>query len=222
MASDTEIAVLEALAAQGEMLESKSGACAPPFRSRLLLVDRQRNSLLLDRCADEAANIALLAFPHAELHVEWGEWRIAFVARNPAAFFHEDAEAIRFDIPDAVAISRRRMYQRTQDPRPPLWCESYFGTDAVCDAVVTDVSRGGIGVEINVSSAPETGTVLSGCRLKYLDQEPVVVDLEVRHTAIAMLPDGRRVVRAGCRFLSLSPATMWLITKYVGAEPTGR
>ncbi|MFH1044282.1 MAG: flagellar regulator YcgR PilZN domain-containing protein [Pseudomonadota bacterium] len=221
MATDAEIAVLEALAAQGEILESKMGTCTPPFRSRLRLVDRQRCLLLLDRSSDEAANMALLALPRADLQVEWGEWRIAFVAGNLVAFSHEGSEAIRLDFPDAVAISRRRMYQRTQDPRPPLQCEAYPGAAAAFEAVITDVSQGGIGIVIDSAAALMPGTVLPGCRLVCPDCEPVIVDLEVRHTTIDRLPGGLKVVRAGCRFLNLSPAVMGLIAKYVDTKPPG-
>lgn len=221
MATDAEIAVLEALAAQGEILESKTGVCTPPFRSRLRLVDKQRCLLLLDRCSDEAANMALLALPCADLQVEWGEWRIVFVARNPVAFSHEGTEAIRLDFPDAVAISRRRMYQRTQDPRPSLQFEVYSGTTAAVEAVITDVSQGGIGMVIDSATALMPGMVLTGCRIECPDCEPVIVDLEVRHTAPDRLPGGRQIIRAGCRFLSLSPAAMGLVAKYVDTEPPG-
>ena len=219
MATDAEIAVLEALAAQGEILQTKTGTCDPPFRSRLRLVDRQRCLLLLDRCSDEAANMALLALPRADLQVEWGEWRITFVARNLVAFPHEGTEAIRLDFPDAVAISRRRIYQRTQNPRPPLLFEAYFGTTVVFEAEVTDVSQGGVGIVIDSAAALEPGTILAGCRLECPDSEPVIVDLEVRHTTKAGLPGGRQVTHAGCRFLRLSPSAMGLVAKYVDAKP---
>lgn len=222
MATEAEIAILEELAAQGQILESKTGACIPPFRSRLRLVDRQRYVLLVDRSSDEAANMALLALPRADVQVGWGEWRIEFVAGNPVAFPHQGTETIRLDLPDAVAISRRRIYRRTQDPRPPLRCEAYSGAAAIFEAEVTDVSLGGIGMEIDSDDAMlEAGMVLAGCRLQCPDREPVIVDLEIRYTTTIMLPSGRQVVRAGCRFLNLSSAAMGLVVKYVDAKPLG-
>lgn len=221
MATEAEIAVLEALAAQGEMLDSKSGTCTPAFRSRLRLVDRQRSLLLLERGSDEAANLALLTLPRVELQVEWGEWRIDFVASNLGAFPHQGIETIRLDFPDSVAIRRRRMYERTEDPRPPLLCEISSRNALAFEAVVTDVSQGGLGMEMDSAAALVPGTVLAACRLRYLDWEPVSVDLEVRHTANVMLADGRKLVRGGYRFLHLSPEAMGLIAKYVGTKPPG-
>jgi len=213
MTTDAEIAVLEALAAQGESLEAKT---APPFRARLRLVDRKSRMLLLDRCADEAANTALLALPRAKLQIEWGEWRIAFVAGNPAPFPHEGTEAIRLDFPEAVQIGRRRIYPRTPGPQPPLRCVAQIGDAVVFEAEVSDLSMGGVGLEISFDADElEPGEVLTGCRLERPGGETVTVDLEVRHTT--MDPNRHRVARVGCRFVHLSPAAMALIAGYVRA-----
>jgi hypothetical protein len=56
-----------------------------------------------------------------------------------------------------------------------------------------------------------------GCRLERPGHEPVVVDLEVRHTSTISLADGRRVVRAGCRFVNTSSAGMGLIAEFLAA-----
>jgi hypothetical protein len=111
------------------------------------------------------------------------------------------------------------MYPRTQDPRPPLVCQVYSSADVMIEAVVTDVSQGGIGMDVDSASALEPGAVLVGCRLQYLDWEPVIVDLEVRHTATIILGDGRQIVRGGCRFLHLPLAAMGIIAKYVDPKP---
>ena len=192
----------------------------PPFRSRLRLVDRERRLLLLDRCTDEAANIALIALPRVDLQVEWGEWRIAFVAGNPAAFPHEGTVAIRLDFPDTVQIGRRRIYARTSDPRPPLHCVAQTGDTIVLEAEVSDVSMGGVGLELNfVADELEPGTIIKGCRLECPGWEPVTIDLEVRHTT--MEPHGPRAVHVGCRFVNLSPAAMALVAEHVHAKRPG-
>ena len=48
--------------------------------------------------------------------------------------------------------------------------------------------------------------------------EPATVDLEVRHTAVITGADGGRTVRAGCRFVNLSPSAMALVAEFVGAR----
>lgn len=219
MATEVEIGVLEALAALGEMLESKPGTCTPAFRSRVLKVDRQKSMLLLDCCNDEAANAALLALPRADFQHERGEWRIAFVSRSLSRVSHEAAEAIQVAFPDDIAVTRRRMYQRTQNPQPPLRFEANCGTDALVEAVVTDVSRGGVGIIIDSATALAPGMVLSGCRLECQGSEPVIIDLEVRYTKTTAIPGRRQVIRAGCRFLHLSPAALAFVARFVDARP---
>jgi len=218
MKTDAEIAVLEALAAHGESLESKTGACTPQFRARLRLVDRARRLLVLDRCSNEAANMALVAQPRAELRAEWGEWRIAFVAGNPVTFSHEGTAAIRLDFPESVEIGRRRIYERTPDPLPPLRCLAEASGTVILETSVKDMSLGGLGLDVDiVASELKPGMFLAACRLECPGWEPAIVDLEVRHTTTAIQPDGSRSTRIGCRFVNLSPAAMVLVARYVNA-----
>ena len=58
------------------------------------------------------------------------------------------------------------------------------------------------------------GTVIADCRIERPGRKPVIVDLEVRHTSASTLADGRRVVRAGCRFARFSPAAMELVAEF--------
>lgn len=223
MATSEEIAVLEALMAQGESLESRPGVCTPRFRSQLRLVDRKNRLLLLGCSADEAANRALLALPRAELQVEWGEWWIAFTAGNPTPFLHQGTEAIRLEFPNAVDIRRRRLYQRTADPLPPLRCVDYVGDTVAFEFTVTDVSQGGVALRVDFAGDElEPGMVLSACRLECAGREPAIVDLKVQHTRSATLPSGSRVAGVGCRFVNLSPAAMALIAEYTDAKPSAR
>lgn len=220
MATKEEIEVLEALAAQGEILESKPGTCTPRFHSRLLKVDRQRRLLLLECSIDEAANMALLSLPRADLQIDWGEWRIAFTTDNPASVPYAGAAAIRLNFPDTVDIGRRRLFQRTPDPKPPLRCVDYVGDAIAFEFTVIDVSQGGLSLKVDFAADElEPGVVLPGCRLECAGREPVSVDLEIEYTTRTTLEGGNRVGRLGCRFVNLSPAAMAFIAGYTDAKP---
>ncbi len=221
MATNEEIDVLEALAAQDESLESKPGTCAPRFRSRLRRVDRQHCLLHLEPSADEAANVALLALPHAELQIEWGEWRIAFKAGNPTPVLDEETDAIRLDFPDTVEIGRRRLYPRIPDPKPPLRCVDYIGNTIAFEFTVTDVSQGGLSLKVDFAADELVpGMVLAGCRLECAGREPVSIDLKIEHTTSARLRGVNRIGSIGCRFVKLSPAAMALIAGYTDPKPS--
>lgn len=221
--TEAEIGVLEALAAQGEPLATRSAAGTGPFRTRLLRVDPGRRFLLFDRGGDAAAQAQVLGQSAVDFIVEWGEWRIGFTVANPVAAEHDGTAAIRTGFPESIAISRRRMLPRSAvPPGAALRCVAGAGASVAFEADVLDVSQGGIGMQAEAKTAPlDPGMVLAACRLERAGREPVVVDLEVRHTARVTLGDGRLVLRIGCRFVNLSPAAMRLVAEYGGAPPPG-
>ncbi|MCM2327604.1 MAG: flagellar brake protein [Lysobacter sp.] len=219
--TEAEIGVLEALAAQGEVIVTRAAAGTTPFRTRLRLVDPGRRFLLFDRSGDAAADALVLGLSPVDFLVEWGEWRIGFAVANPVAAEHGGAAVIRADFPGSIAISRRRMLPRSAvSPEAALRCVAYSGTVAVWEADVLDVSQGGVGMQAEAKvSSLDPGMVLAASRLVRDGREPVVVDLEVRHTARITLEDGRQVLRIGCRFVNLSPAAMRLVAEFGGARP---
>jgi len=217
--TDAEVAVLEALAAQGESLSARGMAGAPVFRGQLRFVDPARDCLIVARSGDRAADAALLAQARADFFVEWGEWRIAFAAGGPAAVSHEGADAIRLAFPETVSISRRRIFERAPVSDDSMRCVAHAGAVPVFEAIVTDISQGGVGLQVeSARDALEPGMVLGSCRIGRPGGEPVTVDLEVRHTAVSVRPDGRRVVRAGCRFVNLSPGAVALVAQFTGTR----
>lgn len=219
MPSDAEIAVLEALAAQAEVLSTTPGAGVPAFGARILHVDPARKFLILGRSGNFTADAALAMLQGAELRVEWGEWRIAFHIDGPAHCIHEGSGAIRTRFPESVSINRRRLHERAAVPADaPARCVAYSGATAIFDAVVTDVSKGGLGLQLDSSeNALEPGMVLPRCRIERAGRKPVIVDLEVRHTSTATLADGSRATRAGCRFVNLSPEAEGLVAELLPA-----
>ncbi len=216
--SEAEIAVLEALAVEGEALGvQQDGRTA--WRARLLLVDPARRFLVVGSSGEEARDAQLLSRPGVEFVVESGEWRIAFTAEAPSRTRHRGVPAIRVAFPAAIAINRRRVHERAAVPdSAPLRCVAYSGAAALFDAAVCDLSQGGVGLTMDFAGgALEPGMVLAGCRIEGPGREAVVVDLEVRHTAVTTFPDGRRSIRAGCRFVNLTPKAASLVAAYAGS-----
>ena len=218
--TEAEIAVLEALAAQGETVLATPESGAPAFRARLCAVDPSRRHILLDAEAQAPAPAALRDMKRVAFLVEWGEWRIGFTATNPSHSASDGIGFIRFDFPVSASISRRRMLERAPVPRSaPLRCVAYAGATPILEATITDISQGGIGMQVeSARKALEPGMVLPGCLIERAGREPVVVDLEVRHTSMNTLEDGRRVLCAGCRFQNLSPAGMGLVAECFAAK----
>lgn len=187
-APEAEIEVLEALAAQGEMLWSGITAGVTAFRAPFLSVDAPRRFIVIGCSDDETANTDLFSRSAVDLLAEWGEWRIAFVATGPEPCRHDARPAIRLQFPESVTISRRRMHERAAVPEhAPLRCVAYSGASFILDAAISDVSKGGLGLQMDsTGGALEPGMII-----------------------------------AGCRFSSLSPAAMGLVSELVRENPAG-
>lgn len=70
---------------------------------------------------------------------------------------------------------------------------------AAFEAAVVDLSLGGIGTLVyDASVRLDPGERIAGVRIRHPQREPVTVDMEVRHVARIVLPDGQPANRAGC------------------------
>ena len=217
---DAEVAVLDALAAQGEMLLATMGQGAPPFRSRLRLVDPDREFVLVESSGNASADAALLALPRVDLLVEWGEWRIEFAADSPQSASHDGAAMIRLSFPEQVSVNRRRMLPRAPvPPQASLRCTAPDGSDLQFEAAITDIGQGGISMVQEPSmNVLEPGMILFGYHIEGPGRAPVTVNLEVRHAVKATLADGRQGWRIGCKFLNFSPEMVGLIADFFGSR----
>lgn len=214
--SDSEVAVLAALAVEGTAISARYASGMPAFRTRLLFVDPARHYLVIQASDDTAANARLLAGPCANLLAEFGDWRVEFTAESPQPATHGGYQAMRLAFPASVSINRRRQQERAAVPRQSnLRCVGHPAGGTRFEASVTDVSPGGIGMLNDASSPLKPGVVLPGCRLERPGWDPVDVDLEVRYTEPATLPDGSPGIKVGCRFLKPPPAIHALIGEFV-------
>ncbi|MBI3374426.1 MAG: flagellar brake protein [Betaproteobacteria bacterium] len=218
--SAAEDAVLDALVAQGEAVVARIGGSVAQFRSRLRFIDPGRQYIIVEPCADSAANAALLALPRALFHAEWGEWHIEFAAGGPERTVHAGAPVIRLRFPEAISSRRRRASERAPvPPQPPLRCVASVDDTIYFEATICDISLGGVGIlQFGPDSALQAGTVIRNCRIEGRGRDLVSVDLEVRYTGPATLADGSPAQRAGCRFLSPSPALADLIREFFGKD----
>jgi c-di-GMP-binding flagellar brake protein YcgR len=206
--TEAEIGVLEALVAQGEPLTARSQGGNELFRAPLRFVDPGRAFLILDRSTDPAADRVLLSQQSVELLVEFDDFRIRFLGERPIAVVHEGNAGIRFQFPESVSVSRRRMLTRAPVPvNAEIRCVVRAGASSPFEAIVTDVGEGGIGMLLDAPNPGlRPGMVLPDCRLEVAGREPIMVDLEVRHAAGMPLEEGRHVLVIGCRFAAFPPA----------------
>jgi flagellar brake protein len=214
--SDAEIAVIEALAAQDEIIMARVPGGGRGFHTRLIFVDPNRHFVLIQASTDPAATAVLLAVPQAILFAESGEWRIEITADNPQPAVRDGVRAIRLAFPRSVSIKKRRTLERTTVlPVSSLRCVAYSGGNARFRGTVTDISRGGIGLLQEFTSGPlRSGEELVGCHLERPGRDPVLLDLKVRFAVAMTDQDGQSVLKVGFQFLNPSEALLGLIKEF--------
>lgn len=215
--SAEEIArLLAMLAARGEPVCSNLAEGGLRFESRLRFVDPGHSFILLDPGANEAANEALLARPRASFHASAGGWNIEFAAAAPQRARHEGRDAIRLRFPEILVSQQRRAHERASvRPQVPLHFVADAGGVISFDGDMVDISAGGIGfLQYAPDITLEPGTILKGCRIEPPGQAPVELDLEVRYSSLVTLPDGKRALRSGCRFVNPSAEVKALLAAY--------
>jgi c-di-GMP-binding flagellar brake protein YcgR len=177
------------------------------FETVILMVDPKGGRLVLARAARELANAAVLSRPRCTFHCEMAGWHIEFVASAPRSVSFKGQKLIECRFPEILASNPRRQHEReAAHPALALRVEADAGGIMPFDARIIDVAAGGIGFLVYAESIIlEPGTVLRGCRIQLPDGRITDADLEVRYSTPVTLPNGRRAMRSGCRFLRPSP-----------------
>ncbi len=171
------------------------------FTSKLLAVDPVRSCIVVEFCANEAANAALLARARCSFYATLPAGHVEFAAADPQKIDHTGKPAIRLKFPDVFAFHQRREHERAViTPQVPLECLADEGGVLSFKGGLIDISVGGLGFLVyDPSITLEPGTVLKGCRIDPYNASPLILDLEVRYSEMVSLPDGTRAERSGCR-----------------------
>jgi flagellar brake protein len=184
-----------------------------PFQSTLRDVDVPNGRLVFDRCPAEVANGALLARSRCTFHAELPGWHIEFATGAAREVVLLGTKLIECPLPDVLVSTQRRAEARSESepPAPTLSVLADAGGFMPFDAQIIDISPGGIGfLAYSPQITLEPGTVLRGCRIQIPGKLDVTVDLEVRYSLPVEGPDGPRVMRSGCRFVSTPPEILEL------------
>jgi c-di-GMP-binding flagellar brake protein YcgR len=189
------------------------------FRAQLVLIDPRADRIVLSRSPVEAANAAVLSRPRCTFHCEMAGWHVEFVAAQPRAVTFRRRGLIECRFPELLASNPRRSDDRVR-LRPPLPLRVHADAKGIMpfEALILDLGFGGVGFLCYACSITlEPGTVLRGCRIVLPNGAECITDLEVRYTQAITLPNGRRAMRSGCRFLSAVPPLAALAKRLLGA-----
>jgi c-di-GMP-binding flagellar brake protein YcgR len=189
------------------------------FVSALLDVRPEPNVVIVDGAVDDAAHAAALASSRLTFVTQLDGIRIQFQAARAAEMAFEGQRALRVRIPDAVMrLQRREHYRMRVPPGEPLTCELRLtpGKPALQPLCVHDISCGGLAlVDWPDAAAPKSHEIYRACRLLLPDDVPLVTDLEVVYVLDRTEADGKRVRRAGARFVDLPGKHVTRVQRYI-------
>ena len=174
------------------------------FLSRVVSMDADEQQVML-ACSDhKPANSALLATPSVAFRCNHRGAQFAFACTKPRTGLHSGQPTISMTAPPIVLAAQPRQFAaRPQLPNvADVRCDLRMGVQSF-GAKLIDVGLDGKAFIIGDSGIPICdGTELRDARLRPSERESLTVDLEVDKVVQAVLPDGRRATRIGCRILA--------------------
>ncbi|MEQ1776881.1 MAG: flagellar regulator YcgR PilZN domain-containing protein, partial [Burkholderiales bacterium] len=177
---------------------------------------------------DEASNMLLLECPHewqslmdggdAEsimLACVYEDAKIQFQSGRGTIVDLDGTTVVGLDIPEFMWRFQRRRDERHKVSGLTITLNLGF---IECDAEVTDLSMGGIGMfNCDAEVQLEHGEVLHNCAIALPGVGAIMVDLTVQHQMPMRTADGQAVTRVGCEFSGLSDSARQLIAHYLDA-----
>ena len=188
------------------------------FLSRLVEADPVKQRVLLAYSDYKLANTALLSANTVTFrcHHRWGQF--AFNCNRPRPVSHGERPAIEMVSPAImIGLQHRRKVMRPHAPLEPaeLPCELRLGLISF-GARLVDMSLDGRAFLLADPGLPVcSGTRLDGIRIRPRGREPLVVDVEVSHVIPAVLPNGERATRIGCRIIAEDSAMEQLVRLFI-------
>lgn len=174
------------------------------FLSRVVSVDATEQQVDV-ACSDhKPANTALLAAPSVAFRCNHRGAQFAFACTKPRTGWLSGQTTIRMTAPPIVLAAQPRQFPaRPQLPAvADVRCDLRMGLQSF-GAKLIDVGLDGKAFIIGDSGIPICdGTELKGARLRPSERESLTVDIEVDRVVQAVLPDGKRATRIGCRIMT--------------------
>jgi hypothetical protein len=174
------------------------------FLSRVVSVDAAEQQVDV-ACSDhKPANTALLAAPSVAFRCNHRGAQFAFACTKPRTGWLSGQTTIRMTAPPIVLAAQPRQFPaRPQLPAVAnVRCDLRMGLQSF-GAKLIDVGLDGKAFILGDSGIPICdGTELKGARLRPSERESLTVDIEVDRVVQAVLPDGKRATRIGCRIMT--------------------
>ncbi len=174
-------------------------------------------SAVLLACGPNAAqNEAIFGSVEVAATATHEQVRVQFVTPPAERAVREGECVFRLRMPgQLLRLQRREYYRLITSLTQPVKC--LFGSgEAALEALVTDISVGGVGVLYHPGSFRLcTGAVYEGCRLSIPGAGDYLISVKACNAYEETMRNGLVALRAGCQFVRLPAAVETEIQRYI-------
>jgi len=210
--------VLQSLADAGALISAHIMPGGLPCPTALLEVDYDGN-VLIDGNQLESINQRIATAHHLTCVSQLDRIRIQFRLQALTRVDNDGRVAFSAPAPDSLLkLQRRELYRLQLVPGPTVLLQvpPVEANGKPQQLRVLDLSGGGLALSVRDEdeSRFRPRTVLPGCQLRLPDTEPLAVQLEITHVC-RREPMAGATLRAGCRFVDLSPQAEKQVLQYI-------
>jgi len=172
--------------------------------TRALQLDRRLNRVYFEYGDHKIANTNLLRSEEVQFSVEHGGERSQFTTPRVRDILLDGRPVFHVPIPTRIVQGDRRLHRRIEIPQISAPVVIFNLPDGrQVKGRLADMSAGGIGVMgLASDKRVDTGTLVHDCLIQLSNGKSVLVDLEIRHSAILKGSNGKSTHRIGFRLVS--------------------
>lgn len=210
--------ILRGLIQRRELVSAFFNGGADLLLTAVMAVDAAHKTVTLDYGSNEVLNQKLVAADKVIFVTSLDRVKVQFVSREVKRTIFEGRPAFLISMPDQVLQLQRREFYRLATPiLNPLKCLIPLETQDAVEAVIFDISAGGVGLLLDLHSpvASEIGSIHNGCRIDLPGIGVLDVAIRVQNRVEITQKNGTQALRCGCQFIALKPSLQSTIQRYI-------
>lgn len=214
--------VLRAIISKGALLTVHFDAGRHFFLTALLAISDDGHWIYFDPGSDEEINARALAASKLIFTTMLDKVKVQFSTGGLATATEGKRQVFAGKTPETVLRLQRREYYRLSTPiSNPLRCLmticNAVGEPEKLDALVADISGGGIAFQVPTTLAPlfAPGIEIADAKINLPDEGLIVTTLCVRNAYNVTSKAGQAYLRVGCEFVNLPGTRLKMIQRYI-------
>ena len=209
--------ILRAIMKSGALVTAYFGNSREFIVTAILDVETDLTHLMIDSGSNATLNDRLVRGQELAIESSQDGVKIEFKVQEVEGTSFEGRLAFRIPFPETVLKLQRREYFRLPVPLlNPLRCRIPIPPEGSAEAVIGDISLGGVSVMGEYPGLVlDAGVVYDGCRIALPDVGMLNTSLQVRNSFPMTLRNGSLMRRTGCAFINLPANQEAMLQRYI-------